>query len=121
MADFKIGRVNAHVFQGADNIVNHGAVVRQTNSDGQEFINLLSALRREIGRARASGRVPEDIMEKIEAAVDVTEGEAVAPEPSSGKLVTALTHLKSLTTGLTSTAGIAEAVDRIIQTLSGAP
>lgn len=120
MADFKIGRVNAQVFQGADIIVTHGAVAQQTNADGQGFIDLLSALRSEIDRAAASGQVPKTIMEKIETAVDTAEGEAVAPEPSSGKLVEALTHLKSLAAGLASTAGIAEATNRIIQTFPGA-
>jgi hypothetical protein len=120
VADFKIGRVNAQVFQGAESIVTHGAVVRQTNFKGQDVISLLRVLRSEIDRAVTSDQVPGAIMAKIETAANTAESEAVTSEPSSGKLVATLSQLKNLAAGLASTAGIAEAADRIIQTFTGA-
>ena len=117
--DIRFRNVNAASAQFADQITNHGSA-GEPALDVERVADEVRLLRADI--ARALDRASET--GAVAAALDSTMGEAVQeatrPEPSRSRLQTLLGHVATLSAGLTATAGLAESVQAVADTVAGA-
>lgn len=117
MADFKIRKVDANVVQNADYIHNQGSIgqLQVTPRVKVQLQDLLA----DIAALAQSGAVSQEISYELRDSILAVAEEADTSAPRPHRLAAALSHAKEIAAGLSSTVGIAEAVDSIIKALGG--
>lgn len=118
MATFKVKKMNAQVVQNTEHAHNHGPLIHQSQITPGVKAQLQDLLT-DITALTQSGAVSPEVGHELRNSVLTAADEVDAPAPRRRRLTAALSHAKEIAAGLTATAGIAEAIDRIVKALGG--
>ncbi|WP_143517436.1 hypothetical protein [Pseudonocardia sp. MH-G8] len=104
--------------QIADIIANRGPVLDA--SETAVARSQIAAVRDRVDRLTAAGPVPHEVATELRSLTRTAEAEVAIDQPDRSRTLTILTQLRNLAAGVAATAGIAESVDGIVRTITGA-
>lgn len=118
MANFNIDRMRADVVQVGDLIINQSAVINHESGDRQ-VAAVLNDLLEAVRALQVSGALDCEHSGRLHAALRAAADEAQSLAPRRSRFVSALENARTLAGGLASTAGIVEAINRILGAIYG--